>query len=326
MKVTVFDDYQDAVRTLDCFKLLDGHDVTIWTDYSADLDVLGRRLADTEALVLLRERTPVTAALLDRAPKLKLISQNGHVPHIDLSACTAHGVVVSSALTARPSYPTAELTWGLIIAAMRHLPFEIAAMKQGRWQSTIGLGLRGRTLGIYGYGRIGTFVANYAKAFEMNILVWGREGSRERAAKDGLPIAASKADLFERSDALTVHLRLNDQTRGIITAEDLAHMKPSAVIVNTSRGELIAAGALEEALRQGRPGMAAIDVFANEPVMDANHPLLQLPNAICTPHLGYVERDNHEFAFGNAFRQILAFVDGKPINVHNDDVLKTMAH
>lgn len=317
MKIAILDDYADVVRQLDCFKSLQGHDVTILNEHVADLAVLAQRVQDAEALVLLRERTPIGESLLNRLPRLKLISQNGHVPHIDLEACTRHGVAVCSAVTSRPSYAAAELTWGLIIAAMRHIPFEAEALKQGRWQSTIGRGLRGRTLGIMGYGRIGRVIANYAKAFEMKVLVWERENGFGQAVQDGHEVPASRAEFFAQSDVLSLHLRLNDETRGSVTAHDLACMKPTALLVNTSRAELIAPGVLAAALRAGRPGMAAVDVFETEPVADASDPLLALPNALCTPHIGYVELDNHELAYGNAFKNVLAFDAGTPIHVHN---------
>jgi len=317
MKIAILDDYADVVRHLDCFKSLQGHEVTILNEHVADLDVLAQRVQDAEALVLLRERTPIGESLLNRLPRLKLISQNGHVPHIDLEACTRHGVVVCSAVTSRPSYAAAELTWGLIIAAMRHIPFEAEALKQGRWQSTLGRGLRGRTLGIMGYGRIGRVIANYAKAFEMKVLVWERKSGIGQAMQDGHEVPASRAEFFARSDVLSLHVRLNDETRGSVTAHDLACMKPTALLVNTSRAELIAPGVLAAALRAGRPGMAAVDVFETEPVADASDPLLALPNALCTPHIGYVEVDNHEIAYGNAFKNVLAFDAGTPIHVHN---------
>ena len=325
MKIAILDDYADAVRHLDCFKTLRDHQVTILNEYVSDLDVLAERVQDAEALVLLRERTPIGEGLLARLPQLKLISQNGHVPHIDLEACTKHGVIVCSALTSRPSYAAAELTWGLIIAAMRHIPFEAEALKQGRWQTTIGRGLRGRTLGIMGYGRIGKVIANYAKVFEMKVLVWGREGSFRQATLDGHAIAPSRSEFFGQSDVLSLHLRLNDETRGSVTAEDLACMKLTALLVNTSRAELIAPGVLAAALKAGRPGMAAIDVFEDEPVVGASDPLLSLPNALCTPHIGYVEWDNHEIAYGNAFKQVLAFDGGKPINVQNPAAVAGMS-
>lgn len=322
MKIAILDDYSNIVQQLECFKLLKDHEVTVHTDYVNDLDQLAQRLRGAEALVLLRERTPVGEALLSRLPALKLISQNGHVPHIDIEACTRHGVVVSSTLTSRPSYAAAELTWGLILAATRHIPYELQALKQGRWQSTIGRGLRGRTLGILGYGRIGKVIGQYARAFEMNVLVWGREHSQAQAREDGHTVAQSREQLFRVSDVLSLHLRLTPETRGSVTASDLQLMKPTSLLVNTSRAELIAAGVLATALRAGRPGLAAVDVFEREPALDADDPLLQLPNAICTPHLGYVEMENHETAYGNAFRQILAYADGAPIAVHNPDAAK----
>ena len=317
MKIAILDDYADVVRHLHCFKTLRGHDITILNEHFADVDVLAERVRHVEALVLLRERTPIDEALLKRLPGLKLISQNGHVPHIDLEACTRHGVVVCSALTSRPSYAAAELTWGLIIAAMRHIPFEAEALKKGWWQTTIGRGLRGRTLGIMGYGRIGKVIANYAKAFEMKVMVWEREGGFGQAREDGHTIPSSRAEFFAQSDVLSLHVRLNEETRGGVTAEDLACMKPTALLVNTSRAELIAPGVLAAALKAGRPGMAAVDVLENEPVVGAFDPLLALPNALCTPHIGYVELDNHEIAYGNAFKQVVAFDAGTPINVHN---------
>ena len=326
MKIAILDDYADTVRHLDCFETLRGHEVTVFNEHFSDVGVLAERIAHAQALVLLRERTPIGEALLARLPGLKLISQNGHVPHIDLEACTRHGVVVCSALTSRPSYAAAELTWGLIIASMRHIPFEAEALRKGRWQTTIGRGLRGRTLGIMGYGRIGKVIANYAKAFEMNVLVWEREGGFGQARKDGHAIPSSRAEFFSRSDVLSLHVRLNEETRGSVTAEDLACMKPTALLVNTSRAELIAPGVLAAALKAGQPGMAAVDVFESEPVASGADPLLALPNALCTPHIGYVEVDNHEIAYGNAFKQVVAFDAGAPINVHNPAAVAGMPY
>ncbi|MFN7086765.1 MAG: D-2-hydroxyacid dehydrogenase family protein [Burkholderiales bacterium] len=322
MNITILDDYQDAVRTLACFSKLNGHKVTIWNDHTEDIEVLAGRLKDTEALVLIRERTPIRAPLLERLNKLQIISQHSVYPHIDVNACTQRGVIVSSNMhPGRPSYATAELTWGLIIAALRHIPQEVAALKAGRWQSTIGTALRGRTLGIYGYGRIGAVIAGYGKAFGMRVLVWGREASCSRARADGFAAARNREAFFEESDVLTLHLRLNDATRGIVTAADLARMKPTALLVNTSRAALIETGALANALKAGRPGMAAVDVYEEEPVLDARHPLLALDNALCTPHIGYVERDAYEAQFSGVFDQILAYLAGKPINVVNPAVL-----
>ena len=322
MKIAILDDYQDVVRRLDCFSKLQGHEVTVWNDHSKDVDVLAQRLKDTEALVLIRERTPIRAPLIERLPKLKLISHHSVYPHIDVEACTRQGVVLCSNLhPGQPSYATAELTWGLIIAAMRNIPQEVAALKAGRWQSTVGQGLRGKTLGVYGYGRIGAVIAGYGKAFGMKVLVWAREASLARARADGYAAARSKEAFFEDSDVISLHLRLIAETRGIVSAADLARMKPTALIVNTSRAGLIEPGALEQALQRGRPGMAAVDVFEEEPVLGANHPLLKLDNALCTPHIGYVERAGYERIFGSIFDQIIAYAGGKPVNVINPDAL-----
>jgi D-3-phosphoglycerate dehydrogenase len=322
MKIAILDDYQNAVRTLDCFSKLTGHEVRVWTDHTDNVDVLAQRLADTEVLVLIRERMAIPAQLLERLPRLKLISQHGVTPHIDIAACTRLGVVVSAGQYGRPSYATAEFTWGLIIAAMRRIPQEVMRLKQGGWQSTIGLTLHGRTLGVYGYGRIGALISQYGKAFGMRVLVWGRESTRAKARADGFEAAPDKQYFFEHADVLSLHVRLTDATRGMVTAEDLARMKQTALIVNTSRAGLIEAGALEQALRIGRPGMAAVDVYEEEPVLDARHPLLGLDNALCTPHLGYVERDAYEFGFGHVFDQILAYAAGAPTHVVNPEVLR----
>lgn len=310
MKIVIPDDYQDCVRHLDAFAKLEGHEVTIYDDTVTDEDALVERFRDADALVLIRERTPITESLLARLPRLKAISQTGGgAAHVDMAACKRHGVTVMAG-TGSP-YAAAELTWGLVLAAMRHIPEEFENLKAGRWQRTLGTGLKGRTLGIFGYGKIGKLIARYGQAFEMNVLVWGREGSRSRAAEAGLDVAASQAELFERSDVLSLHLRLNADTRGIVSAEDLARMKPTALLVNTSRAPLIAPGALETALREGRPGRAAVDVFDEEPV--TRHPLLALPNFLATPHLGYVEKDSYELYFGDAFDNLLAFDAGRPV-------------
>lgn len=322
MKITILDDYHDTIRTLPCFRKLDGHEVTIWNDHVQDTDALAARLADTEALVLIRERTKIRTLLLERLPRLKLISQRSVYPHIDVDTCTRLGVIVSSSQHAdTPSYGTAELTWGLVLAAMRRIPLEMASLKTGNWQSGIGSSLRHKTLGIYGYGRIGKVVAGYGVAFGMNILVWAREASRERARADGYETAARKEDFFERCDVLSLHMRLYPATRGIVTAADLARMKPSALLVNTSRSGLIVKGALEAALVKGRPGLAAVDVYDEEPVRDTTHPLLNMDSVVCTPHIGYVSRDEYEIQFSDIFDQILAYESGTPVNVVNPDVL-----
>ncbi len=324
MNIAVLDDYQDTIRTLASFPKVAGHSVTIWKDHTKDIDELAGRLKDTEALALIRERTPIGAPLLDRLDKLRLIAQVGVVPHIDLEACTRRGVIVSSStMPGRPSYATAELTWALAIAAFRRIPQEVAALKAGRWQAyPIGIGLRGKTLGIFGYGKIGAVVAGYGKAFGMNVLVWGRQTTLDKARADGYSLAASKEALFEQSDVISLHLRLIPETRSIVTAADLARMKPTALLVNTSRAGLVAPGALEAALRAGRPGMAAVDVYEDEPVVGGRHPLLSMDNVICAPHLGYVERDGLEHMFSAIFDEILAYAVGKPINVVNPQVLE----
>jgi len=323
MKISILDDYHDTVRTLDCFNKLKGHDVTIWNDHVQDNDILAKRLEQTEVLVLIRERTKIRTALLERLPRLKLISQRSVYPHIDVDTCTRLGVIVSSDQHAgTPSYATAELTWGLILAAMREIPQQMASLKAGTWQIGIGRTLRHKTLGIYGYGRIGSAVARYGTAFGMNVLVWAREATLAKARADGYETGRSKAAFFETCDVLTLHMRLVDATRHIVTASDLARMKPTALLVNTSRAPLIEPGALVNALRAGRPGMAAVDVYEEEPVRDPQHPLLNLPNVICTPHLGYVSREEYEIQFTDIFNQILAYAAGKPINVVNPDVLE----
>jgi len=322
MKIAILDDYHDTLRTLDCFTRLKGHEVTIWTDHVQDDGVLADRLKDTEALVLIRERTKVGAGLLERLPNLKLISQRSVYPHIDIEACTRLGVVVSSNMHAgTPSYAAAELTWALVQAAARRLPKQVADMKRGLWQTDVGVTLRGKTLGVFGYGRIGSVVAGYGRAFGMDILVWSSSGSRDRARADGYATADSQADFFVRADVVSLHLRLKPDTRGIVTAADLDRMKPSAILVNTSRAPLIEPGALLTALTAGRPGFAAVDVYEDEPVTDPDYPLLKLDNVICTPHIGYVTRDEYEVQFADIFDQILAFEAGSPIHVVNPEAL-----
>jgi D-3-phosphoglycerate dehydrogenase len=325
MNIAILDDYQDAVRTLDCFRKLAGQQVKVWNDHCKQVDVLADRLRDVEALVLIRERTPITEALLSRLPKLKLISQFGHAPHIDLEACTRHDVMVCSRTApGRPSYGTAELTWGLIIAASRRIPQEMQSLKNGEWQSknSIGRVLRGRTLGVFGYGRIGTLVAGYGRAFGMNVLVWASPASKSRASAEGYDVAENVESFFSSSDILSLHLALRDSTRGIVTPALLASMKSTSLLVNTSRAELLEAGALEAALKAGHPGSAAIDVFEQEPIVDGWHPLLKLDNLIATPHIGFVEREGFEIMFGTMIDQVLSFEVGAPVNVLNPDILQ----
>jgi D-3-phosphoglycerate dehydrogenase len=322
MRITILDDYHDTLRTLDCFRKLSGHEITIWTDHVQDVDALVERLRGTEALVLIRERTAIWAPLLERLDKLRLISQRSVYPHIDIEACTKHGVVVSSSQhPGTPSYAAAELTWALVLAAMRQIPQQMSELKAGRWQIGVGNSLRGKTLGIFGYGRIGSVVAGYGKAFGMNVLVWGRDGSLKRAQHDGYVIAPGKGPFFSACDVICLHLRLVEGTRGIVTANDLALMKPTALLVNTSRAPLIEADALVAALKAGRPGMAAVDVYEEEPVLDTRHPLFALDDVVCTPHIGYVTRDEYEVQFSDIFDQIVAYAAGKPINVVNPEVL-----
>ena len=322
MRVAILDDWSNTLRTLPCFSLLAGHEVTVFNDHVTDEDELARRLAQTEALVLIRERTPLRAPLIARLPKLKLVSQRSVYPHVDVDALTAHGVLLCSNLhPGSPSYATAELTWGLVIAGMRAIPQQMAAMRQGRWQTALGSTLRGKTLGIFGYGRIGAEVAGYGRTFGMEVLVWGREPSRARAQEHGYAAARDKAEFFARADVLTLHMRLVPATRGIVAAEDLARMKPDALLVNTSRAGLIVPGALEEALRAGRPGRAAIDVFEVEPIPAGDHPLLRMENVVCTPHIGYVTREEFQLQFTDVFDQINAFAAGAPMNVVNPEAL-----
>src|SRR5688572_15241482 len=324
MKISILDDYHDTLRTLECYKKLAGHEVTIWNDHVQEVDALAERLQDAEALVLIRERTEIRRPLLQRLNKLKLISQRSVYPHIDVDACAELGVIVSSSQHAgTPSYAAAELTWALVLAAMRQLPQQMAALKAGKWQIGVGNDLRGKTLGIYGYGRIGSVVAGYGKAFEMNILVWARERSLERARNDGYTAARSKEEFFSECDVLSLHMRLVEATRNIVTSHDLARMKPTALLVNTSRAGLIEPGALLAALKTGRPGLAAVDVYEEEPVRDINHPLFAMVNVVCTPHIGYVTRDEYEIQFLDIFDQIVAYAGGKPINVVNPQVLKS---
>jgi D-3-phosphoglycerate dehydrogenase len=316
VRISILDDYFDTLRSLACFGKLSGNDVTVWNDHVQDVDALAERLCDTEVLVLIRERTQIRAPLLERLPKLKLISQRSVYPHIDIDACTRLGIILSSSQHAdTPSYAAAELTWGLVLAAMRAIPQQMAALQAGRWQIGVGHTLRGKTLGIYGYGRIGAVVAGYGRAFGMTVLVWAREPALVQARLDGYNIAESKDAFFEQCDVLSLHMRLVDATRGIVTAGDLARMKPTALLVNTSRAPLIEPGALVNALRAGRPGMAAVDVYEKEPLRDVNDPLLTLDNVICTPHIGYVTEDEYELQFTDIFDQIRAYAAGAPINV-----------
>jgi D-3-phosphoglycerate dehydrogenase len=325
MKVSVLDDLMSSVAKLPALAKMAGHAVEIWNDHTADENVLAQRLRDTEALVLIRERTPVRAGLLRRLPKLRIVSCRGDTPHIDVAACDELGIVVSADQHPDvPSHATAELTWGLIIATLRRIPQQMASLRAGHWQTEMGIGLHGQTLGVFGYGKIGHLLAGYGRAFGMKVVIWGSERARRQAVEDGYHAAQSQAEFFETCDVISLQLRLRDSNRGIVTAADLARMKPTAMIVNTGRAALIAPGALAEALAKGRPGFAAVDVFETEPMRDTGHPLLELDNVICTPHLGYVEVSAFNRAFDTMFEQILAFDAGAPINVINPQALARM--
>ncbi len=332
MNIVILDDYQDAVRKLKCAGKLDAYAAKVYTNTVKGMGQLAVRLKDAEALVLVRERTQLNRALIEKLPKLRLISQTGKIgPHIDLAACTERGIAVAEGVGS-PVAP-AELTWALIMAAMRRLPQYISNLKHGAWQQSglkassmpanFGLGntLRGKTLGIWGYGRIGQLVAKYGQAFGMNVKVWGREASRAQALADGFQAFTSREACFEESDVLSLHLRLCDDTQNTVSADDLARMKPTALLVNTSRSELIESGALLAALNRGRPGLAAVDVFESEPILQG-HALLRLENCICTPHIGYVEQDSYELYFGAAFDNIINYIKGTPTNIVNPGALQ----
>lgn len=323
MKVAILDDYFDTLRTLPCFAKLAGHEVKIWNDHLQEDAPLAERLKDVEALVLIRERTKIGEGLLSRLPKLKLISQRSVYPHVDVDACTRNGVLLCSNMHAdTPSYAAAELTWALTLACARQIPQQVQALKSGHWQMGVGYTLRGKTFGIYGYGRIGSVVAGYAKAFGMKVLVWARPDSLAKAIADGHEAAADKSSFFKSCDVASLHMRLVPATRGIVTAADLALMKPGAILVNTSRAPLIESGALEAGLTQGRPFMAGVDVFEVEPLRDVKNPLLAHPNVVATPHIGYVTHEEWELQFSDIFDQIAAYAAGAPINMINPAALK----
>src|SRR5882724_1384435 len=321
MKIAVIDDYQNAFKTLKCYPKLSDHEVVIYTDAETKLDKLAERLKDADAVVLTQHRTAFPRALIEKLPKLKLIGQTGRAAsHVDLEACTERGIVVSAGGSGN-SNATAELTWGLILSALRNLPFEVRRLKEGHWQSTLGIGVNGKTLGIYAYGKIGSIVAAAGKAFGARVVCWGREGSTGRAKAAGFEVAKSREEFFAEADILSLHLPLNKDTRGIVTRDDLTRMKPSALIVNPSRAGLIAKAALADALRAGRPGMAAVDVYEEEPVIGADHALIKMDNVTCTPHLGYVTRESYEEYYAVVVEDILAYAAGKPNHVLNPEAL-----
>lgn len=322
MKLAILDDWFDTLRHLPCFKKLDGMEVTVFNDHLPDPDALADRLRDFDAVVLFRERTSIPRQLVQQLPNLKLISQRSVYPHIDIEACTEHGVLVCSNMHAgAPSYAASEHTWALILAAMRDIPKQMQSLQRGTWQTGVGKTLRGRTIGLYGYGRIAGQVANYAEAFGMKVLWWASDEGRARAAADGVPLATSREAFFETCDVISLHVRLKPETRGIITPEDLSRMRPNAVLVNTSRAGLIAPGALLDALNNGRPGQAAIDVFDEEPITWADDPLACHPRMVATPHIGFVTEDEIELQFSDIFDQVVAWQAGAPIHMINPEVI-----
>lgn len=324
MKVHILDDWFDTLRTLGSFAKLDGHEVTVWNDHCEDVDILADRLQDAEALVLFRERTQVGDALLSRLPNLRLISQRSVYPHVDVPACTAHNVLLSSNMhSGTPSVAASELTFALLLASARQIPQQMASLKAGTWQMGVGQTLAGRTLGLYGYGRIAGQVAKYAEAFGMQVVWWGSDAGRARAVADGATVAPSREAFFAQSDFVSIHVRLKPGTRGIITADDLLAMKPGATFVNTSRSGLVAQGALQAALKAGRPGRLALDVFDVEPLVDANDPIISHPNVISTPHIGYVTEDELDLQFSDIYDQINAYAKGAPIHMINPEVQGT---
>ena len=322
MKVAILDDYQDVFRTLKCSSRLKGHDVTVYHDSVKEPGKLADRLQGADAVILLQQRTPFPRAAAEKVTTLKLISQTGrNANHIDTAACTEKGILVCGTGAGAVNH-TAELTWGLIFSVLRHIPEEVRQLKAGRWQTTLGTTVAGKTLGVYAYGRIGSIVARAGRAFDMKVVCWGREGSTGRARADGYEVAPGREAFFERADIVSLHVPLNKETRGIVKHADLARMKPTALIVNTSRGPIIEDGALVRALKEGRPGYGAVDVYDDEPVLEGNHPLLKMDNVVCTPHLGYVDRDTYEKYYGAAVDNVLAYAEGKPVNLLNPEVLK----
>ena len=332
MNIVILDDYQDAVRKLNCAAKLDAYPAKVYTNTVKGIGQLSVRLKDADVIVLIRERTHLNRQVIEKLPKLKLIAQTGRVgTHIDVAACTERGIAVAEGVGS--SVAPAELTWALLMAAARRIPHYVSHLKHGAWQQSglksasmptnfgIGSILKGRTLGIWSYGKIGQLVASYGRAFGMRVIVWGSNASKERAQADGFEIASSKDIFFEQCDVLSIHLRLNESTRSSITLDDLSKMKPTSILINTSRAELIEPEALIAGLNRGRPGMAAIDVFESEPILQG-HALLRLENCICTPHIGYVEQDSYELYFGSAFENVVNFIKGTPTNIINPAALQ----
>jgi D-3-phosphoglycerate dehydrogenase len=325
MKIAVIHDYANVFRgTRACAKLT-GHDVRVYNDAYTDPARVVEQVAGCDALLLTQQRVTVTRSIIERLPGLRFISQTGrNVGHLDVAACTDHGILVSAGGHDyhSPYTTTGELAWALILASLRHIPYEVERFKQGYWHSTAGTRLHGHTLGVYAFGHIGSGVARVGRAFGMNVICWGREGSTARARAEGFEIAPSREAFFENADVISLHLPSNKETRGIVTAEDLGRMKPSALLVNTSRAPIIVEGALVAALEKGRPGFAAVDVYEQEPVIGASHPLLKMKNALCTPHLGYSEKESYESIYAAGVEQLLAYAAGKPVNVLNPEALK----
>ncbi len=320
MNITILDDYFNTLPALPSFQKIARFNVTVWNDHEENTDALVQRLMNTDALVLFRERTPISSELLDRLPRLRLISQRSVYPHVDVDACTRNGVLLCSNMhDGTPSYAAAELTWGLILASMRQIPQQFESLKAGKWQSGVGKSLRGRTIGIYGYGRIGRTIADYARVFGMNVWWWSSEEGRQRATNDGEPVAPDRQSFFSKSDVVTVHVRLKPTTHGLITLDDLMCMRPDALFVNTSRSGLVEPGALLRALEAGHPGAAAVDVFDKEPVTNPDDPLISHPHVLATPHIGYVTEDELDLQFSDIYDQILAFEQGHPINMINPE-------
>lgn len=321
MKIAILDDWHDTLRHLPSFEKLAGHDVSVWNDHVDDVDQLAERLKETEALVLFRERTQITATLLEQLPKLKLISQRSVYPHVDVDACTKNGILLSSNMHAgSPSFATVEHVWALILASFRQLPQQMKSIQEGNWQMGVGRTLKGRTLGVYGYGRIGKDVARIAEAFGVNVLWWASEDGRKRLKADCKIIAESREAFFSQPDIITIHIRLKPATTGLITLQDLSAMRKDALFVNTSRAGLIEPGALLKALNQGKPGFAAIDVFDNEPITEKGDPFACHPNVVATPHIGFVTEDEYELQFSDIYDQIIAYADGNPIHMINPEV------
>jgi len=324
MRIAIPDDYQNVVDSLRCFSLLAGHEVIRYREPAADIADFARRLQPADAIVPIRERSQFPRELLERLPNLKVISQTGRsTRHIDVAACTERGIVVTAGTHASPIAP-AEMTWALILASRRHVPVELERMKRGEWPCTLSHRLSGSTLGIYGLGMIGTLVAQVGAAFGMKVLVYGRGNSARQARESGYEFAASKAELFERSDVLCLLMRMTPETRGLVTFDDLTRMKPTSLLVNTARANLIEEGALVKALRGGHPGFAAVDVYEKEPIIGASHPLLAMPNVLCTHHIAWAEHDTFELYFSEAFENLLAYARGTPRSVVNPEVLSTI--